>query len=115
MAGKKKSSKQDSEFRKALYSAARSLNWFFPQTEEEVAASEEEVQPSDSEERGDPLEALDRELGFSKRPAGKTSTAHEYEQELSRAARLGKGKVPEAIEDRMRQDREQAEQEEDGS
>ncbi len=102
---------EDSAFRKSLYWAARSLNWFLPHTEEEVATSEAQIQTSDYEDPGDPFEALDREPGFSKRPAADVSAAQEYEQELRRAARLGKGQVPEEIEERMRSDRERAENE----
>ena len=113
MARRSKSSMGDSEFRKSLYWAARSLNWFLPQTEEEVAASEAQVRPSDHEDPGDPFEALDREANYSKRPAREVTTAQDYELELRRAALLGKGKVPEDIEARMRFDRERAESEDD--
>jgi len=109
MARRTKSSQKDTEFRKALYDAARSLNWFLPQTEEEVAGSETQIETLDYQDPGDPLEALDREPHFSKRPAAAASAAQEYEQELRRAARLGKGQVPEEIEERMRRDRERAE------
>lgn len=109
MARRNKSSQKDTEFRKSLYDAARSLNWFLPQTEEEVAASETQIETSDFQDPGDPLEALDREPHCSKRPAAAVSSAEEYEQELRRAARLGKGKVPEEIEERMHRDRERAE------
>lgn len=109
MARRNKSSLKDSEFRKSLYRAARSLNWFLPQTEDEVAASETQIETSDHEDAGDPFEALARGPQFSKRPAADVLAAQEYEQELSRAARLGKGKVPEEIEERMRRDRKRAE------
>lgn len=109
MVFRSKSSLKDSEFRKSLYWAARCLNWFLPQTEEEVAASEAQVETSDYDNPGDPFEALDREPSPSKRPPADVPAAHEYEHELMRAARLGKGKVPEDIEERMRRDRERAE------
>ena len=109
MARRNKSSVKDSEFRKSLYWAARSLNWFFPQTKEEVAASEAQVKASDHEDPGDPFEALDREPDYSRRPTVKSSAVQEYEHELRRAARFGKGKVSEEIEARMRRDRESAE------
>jgi hypothetical protein len=111
MAPRTKSSPKDSEFRNSLYWAARSLEWFLPQNEEEVAASEAQVRAFDYDDPDDPFEALDREPHFSKRPAAEVPTAHEYEQELRRAARLGKGKVPEEIEGRMRRDRQRAESE----
>ena len=109
MARRNKSSQKDTEFGTALYNAARSLNWFLPQTEDEAAASEAQIETSDYEDPGDPFEALDREPHVSKRPTADVSAAQEYEQELRRAARLGKGRVPEQIEERMRRDRERAE------
>lgn len=107
------SSKKEIRFRKSLYSAVRSLDWLLPQTEEEVAASERQVEELDSSDCGDPFEALDREPGYSERPAAEVSPSPDYEQELRRAARLGTGKVAEEVEERMRRDREREERDDD--
>lgn len=52
----------DTEFRRLLYLAARSLGWFIPQTEKEVADSEKllELGPFESL-ASDPFDALDRD------------------------------------------------------
>ena len=84
---KKKSSQKDTKLNQALYSAARSLGWLFPQAEDEVAAAEE---PSDAASPEDPFEALDRASGFSKRPPKVAEIVPEYEAELRRAARLAR-------------------------
>ena len=72
MATKKKSSTNNPEFDRSLVLAARSLGWLLPETEEEVAESEQEVELTDESavlEPMDPFEALDREATFSRRPA----------------------------------------------
>ena len=107
---KKKSSQKDTKLNQALYAAARSLGWLLPQTEEEVAGTEE---PSEPPTPGDAFEALDRAPIFSKRPLADAVAAPEYEAELRRAARLGSDEVPDEIEERMRRDRRKAEEDDD--
>ena len=116
MATRKKSSSKETEFEEAVSSAARSLGWLLPQTEEEVAESELALDATEAPAPAvhfDPLEALDREATFSQRPSKVAETQPEYEAELRRAARSGTGPVPEDVEERMRRDRRKAEQEKD--
>ena len=108
-----KPSPRDAKFNRALYSAAQSLGWFLPQTEEEVAAAEELHESSDAAAGFDPLEALDREPVFSKRPPAAAVREPEAEAEFRRAARLGGGEVSEEVEERMRRDRRRAEKDAD--
>lgn len=108
---KTKSSQKDTKLNRALYSAARSLGWLFPQKEEEVAAAEELPEPRAP---GNASEALDRAPTFSKRPPADARAVPKYEAELRRAARLGRGEVHEEIEERMRRDRQRAEEDADG-
>jgi len=81
MARRDKSSKKDIEFNKALYSAVRSLGWLLPETEDEVAETEEQVDSAAYEspsELSNPLEALDRAPDFSlRRRNGRVTAGHE--------------------------------------
>ena len=116
MARREKSSVREANFSKSLYSAVRSLGWLFPQTEEEVSVSEQELGTSEAPlaDRLDPFEALDREAGFSRRPLAAVAADNEYAQELRRVARSGTGEVGDEVERRMRHDRKRAERESDG-
>lgn len=115
MATRKKSSDNDGAFEEAVSTAARSLGWLLPQTEEEVEESEQALddEMSTPATLRDPFEALDREAPFSRRPDRAAETQPEYEAELRRAARSGKGPVTEEVEAKMRRDRKEAEQEKD--
>ena len=112
MARRNESSKKDIEFNKALYSAVRSLGWLLPETEAEVAETEEQGDSAACEtpsELSNPLEALDRAPDFSLRPTRGAPADPDYVIELSRAARAGGGELPSDVEEKMRRDRKRAE------
>ena len=100
----------DSKLGLAIVESARSLGWLLPETEQQVAAEEENLEdvqlpPS----LLDPYAVLDRVAASTKKPRTDPASSEELEQELARAAREGAGQIPAEVEDQMKRDREAAE------
>jgi hypothetical protein len=97
----------------AMIDAVRSLGWLAPETEEEVAAIEannsQVLKPLPPGLR-DPYTVLDRQT-LSQTIGAEAESAQNAEvvEELARAAREGRGKISDEVEELMKQDRETAE------
>jgi hypothetical protein len=106
---------QEKSFGNNLYDAMRRKAWLLPQTEEEVIAAEQELEQHPVElplELRDPMAVLRGEQRHNNLLA-LDADQHEESEELARAARGGKPLSPE-IERLMQEDRDAAEQDDDG-
>lgn len=96
---------------RAIHKAIRDEGWLLPELEHEVAesdnAAEESVELPQS--LADPLAVLDRDLSQRRRPPREHAPDQEYQEELRRAARAGRGTISPEVEERMRRDRRTAE------
>ena len=95
-----------------IYSAARSMGWLVPTTEDEVAVSES-VSPSGTalpDVLKDPFAALDQSAARAQRRSRSVPLpASDMVDALARAAREGKGDISPEAEAAMERDRHQAE------
>lgn len=115
-----------SDLNEKIYRALKEKGWLPPETEEEVRQAEKRLKEKSDEvpeSVSDPvplLEKLDQQEEATSRQEEETvvpfpwkERTKEASQELARAAREGK-EIPPEVEEKMREDRKQAEEEQGG-